>query len=134
MKFIEFYNNFVLNYDKNVPFIQYEILHDLIKNGKKLKDRSEAIMSLNYILFSDLNDIENYSKYLNKLTHYELEMYKAFNYIAYKKIIVLLEQQYFIEKGNNYNKLIKNYEISKYRSYHKRKIVNKILKFYESFK
>ena len=132
MKFIGFYNNFILNYDKCAPFIQYEILHDLIKNGKK--NKSETVMGFNYILYSDLDDIENYTKYLNKLNNYELGMYKSFNYIAYKRIINLLKQHYFIENGNNYDKLIENYEISNYSSYYKRKIIKKIFKFYNSFK
>jgi len=84
MAVLYFYKDVIQNYGSTIPFIQFELLSDLI-NAKNKITEEDFITSFNYILQSDITDIEHYIS-LKKKEDHEFNYYKAFNYFLYVKL------------------------------------------------
>jgi hypothetical protein len=75
-----FYKYSISKYDKYVPFIQYEILNDLIDSKGKISN-NEFDSALDYLLVSDMTDIEHYVNSNSKL---DLDEYMKINVFFFK--------------------------------------------------
>jgi len=98
-----FYKYSITKYDKYVPFIQYEILNDLIGSKGKISN-NEFDSALDYVLVSDMTDIEHY---VNSNSKINLDEYMKINVFFLKCLFKDLNKnsRNFLSEHNFFNLL-----------------------------
>jgi len=102
-----FYKQEISKYDKHIPFIQFEVISDIILAKEQISE-NDYCKNLDFILISDMDDIEHY---VNSNRNLDLDEYLKINVFFIKSLFRDLKKnsRKFYVKGE-FRNLLDSYD------------------------